>query len=490
MKSRMDGQNRIQPGDKTDLILLGIPIQGIGFMYVDLFPGKPFDAVGEAECTGNRSQSTERRPHFRVGGRGGRQTAIVMGLRVVNQKPVRGGLTPGIPEIAFHLFSRIVLEKLRIGPVHVRIVQQSGGDGGGAAQSFQEKDRFRILPANPGDNVFPCGFRDHVSGIAPEPVHAAGAPDQKDFCQVFPDFLLAVIQLHQVAPGDSPGAGRMKITVRFPHKPVRMLFLEFGSPARMVDGDIDEEPRVPRMDGICQFQELIQRGGFFVEFRQRRIHPREIQRGVRTAVPAHPGKRGGHRIHRQKMDDPAFQPSDDMVEPPYQAPERAGGRNQRVVQIVVHADLILRDAGGQSGLASGDIHSILTDEGTVNGIRAAIGGGRHVDVQIVPDDPDRFRILVGNQARLTLEMSFFVQCQTDGKRKVVFPNHGNVRPILTARRNTRLRPLDDLVPENRRTADVCAQKSRAGQLFVALQTNLYGVAAVSKQSFSRFGILN
>ncbi len=62
-----------------------------------------------------------------------------------------------------------------------------------------------------------------------------------------------------------------------------MFGVNFGGPAGMVDGNVQEEARATRVHGIHQLAELLQRCDLGVELGQSRIHVHEIERGIRTA---------------------------------------------------------------------------------------------------------------------------------------------------------------------------------------------------------------
>ena len=100
-----------------------------------------------------------------------------------------------------------------------------------------------------------------------------------------------------------------------------MGFVKAGRPAGMVDGNIDKQARPPGVDGIHQFDELLQRGGLGVEFGQCRVNSSEAQGRVWASEPAHAGIGGGCRMNGQQLDDPAAQVTDNKIQFRDQVPE-------------------------------------------------------------------------------------------------------------------------------------------------------------------------
>ena len=186
VKRRMGQQKRIQFSDVVDQIRFRSPGKTAGFVHVDFFFGKPFHAVGETERPVHGSERGERSPHPRIILRDGGKTRVVVCFRIVHHQPVAEGFFPRIVQIAFDLFLGVVLKQFGIRPVHICIVEQARGDGRIAAEPFQQKDDVGKFFPDAGDDVFPCGDRDHVTGVTAETVHPAFAPDYKDVGDVFP----------------------------------------------------------------------------------------------------------------------------------------------------------------------------------------------------------------------------------------------------------------------------------------------------------------
>ena len=91
-----------------------------------------------------------------------------------------------------------------------------------------------------------------------------------------------------------------------------MVFLQRRTPAGVIDDDVNEDARAELMRGGSEFAKLVNAGGALIKFDKRRIHRRQIQRGIRTAetTEARVGRR--RRMHRQQMNDAAAEFLDDV----------------------------------------------------------------------------------------------------------------------------------------------------------------------------------
>ena len=94
-----------------------------------------------------------------------------------------------------------------------------------------------------------------------------------------------------------------------------------GRPSGMVDGDIDNDPGIPLMNGIHQLLKLLQRGGAGVEYRQCRVHGGEAQGCIGAAEAAHTtiGGRGG--MNRQQHQQATAEGADNKIQFLRQIPE-------------------------------------------------------------------------------------------------------------------------------------------------------------------------
>ena len=63
--------------------------------------------------------------------------------------------------------------------------------------------------------------------------------------------------------------------------------MQTGSPAGMVDGNVNNDFSIAEMDGIDQFEKLFQRRGRRIEFGQRRVNGKA---GLFSAIVDQPGE--------------------------------------------------------------------------------------------------------------------------------------------------------------------------------------------------------
>ena len=485
------GEDRIEPADVSHLVFGRTPVKGGIFMHVDPFAGEPFHAVGESECAVGRGQSGQRGAHFRIFVRGCGQPEIVMRFRVMDHEAVPRALLPGIIQISFDLPAGVILEQFGIRPVHIGIIEQFRGHRRIAAETFQQKDRFREFLADLRHNVFPRRHGDHVGGITPETVHPAHAPVTERARQIFPQFEFGMVQLGQVTPGNTPRAGRMDRAVGIAHQPFGMRLMQFGCPAGMVDRDVNENLAAFHVDGIDQFAELVQRRRFPVELRQLRIDSGKIQRGIRTPETSHATINGRPRMDRQQVQDPAVQIIENMVQLFDQIAESAGRRNDAVAKLVQMLQFLPADPGRQIGNRLVLVAAELPDERAVNPVGAAVGSRLHIDMDIVAGDPERLfhRLGIVDEA-FPLEMPFFGQHQTDLPVEVVDLLHREIVPVLKTGRDLIFHVLNDLLPVIGRIAEIRAQKRFAADRVRTLQPEFQNISAMQQQMGPRTGMLS
>ena len=483
----MESEEQIEPADQTVLIFRGTPVQSGSLVDVDLLGGEPFHAVCETEGAGNGAERGKSGPHGGIGTGDSGKAVVVVGLRIMDHEAVAGAFTPRVAQIAFDLVPGIILEQFGIRPVQVRLIQQGSRHSGIAAQPFQQEDRLRKLLPDPGSDVFPGGRGDHVPGIAAEAIHPSAAPDKKDICQIFPEIQFAVVQFGQVAPGNAPGAGGMDGTVRLPDQPVRMGFVEFCSPAGVVDSDVDEKFCIPLVDFVRQFDKLIQRGRFSVELRQRGIDRRKIEGGIRTAEASHTPVNGGSGIDRQQVDDPAFQVVHNVVQLPDQIPESAGAGDEGVAVIVKFLQFLRRNALRQRGDGFVPVLPELADKGAVHAVGAAIGGGFHIDMHIMPFRPDRLRAVIRHEGTLTFKVTGFGESEPDGEGIIVDLLHGDIGPVSAAGGDPFFHFFNNLRPAEGGIAEVRAKECFTGHdLSGKLHLKFHRIAGIADQMFSGF----
>ena len=114
-----------------------------------------------------------------------------------------------------------------------------------------------------------------------------------------------LFEFHQVLPDRAPRAGAGEFAVGLFQEKFGMIFLQAGTPAGVIDDDVNEHARAERVRGIGKFAKLVNAGGAFVKLDQGRIHGGQIQRGIRAAEPAEARIGGGRGMDRQQMEDAA-----------------------------------------------------------------------------------------------------------------------------------------------------------------------------------------
>ena len=185
-----------------------------------------------------------------------------------------------------------------------------------------------------GDHILPGRNRNHVSGIAAKAVHPSAAPGQQYIRHIVPQLLVTVVQMGQILPHHTPGAGVLNLAGVVACQPLRVGGVQAGGPPGMIDGDIDENLAPARVHGIHQFQKLLQRGGFGIEYRQRRIHFGEAQSGIWAAKASHAAVNGGGGVNGQQLQIAASQPPHDKIQFGDQIPEGPRRRDHCIAGLV------------------------------------------------------------------------------------------------------------------------------------------------------------
>ena len=282
----MRGQEAVEPGQFGDQVVRVVPGHAAAGMDIDSLLGEPLDTAGEPEAAGDGSEGAEAVAHEGPGAPLGGEAGVVVRFAVVNVKAEAGALAKGIIQAAGHIRTGVILEEFRVGPLHAAFGKERFGGFERAAQAFQEKDRVREFLAHAGFDVLPDAQWDFVAGVATESIHATAAPGQKGAGDFLPQFDIGGTQLHKVFPGDPPSARRDETAVRSMEEPIRVIFIQRGPPAGVVDHHVEEDPAAPAMRGIGQLAELLDTGGPVVEFHQRRVNGREVLAGVGTSETA------------------------------------------------------------------------------------------------------------------------------------------------------------------------------------------------------------
>ena len=203
-----------------------------------------------------------------------------------------------------------------------------------------------------------------------------------------------------------------------------MIFLQGRAPAGVVDDDVNEDARAERMRGVGEFAKLVNAGGALVEFNERRIHRRQIERGVWAAETAETRIGRRRRMHGQQMNDAAAEPVDDERQLAGQVAEFAGRRDDGEIFPIERLDLRLEFfvARGRQIFRRAE----KPREGAVNGVGGAgeigVDGNAHVRA-VRPVLP----VFFVEQISLGLEAAGFGERQFNFPRAAVFL-HWHVAP--------------------------------------------------------------
>ena len=329
-KTRMVGQQPVQTKQFVDDMVFALPIQPGAAVNRNLFGGQPFDPASKTVTTVDAGKSaqpvTQQRPGFSLR----RQPGIVVGFAIVDVESQTLALQQGVIQIPGHLPARIILKQFGIGPLHAALGQQPLGRFPRTAQSFEQKNSIRKFLPHPSRQITPHRQRHHVPGVATETVDAPATPRQKDFRQLPSQIGIFVLQFDQILPDRAPSPGTGEAAVRMPPEPFGMVFVEQGAPPRVVDHQIQDYFGLTPARFPCELAKLLHSGRPLIEFDQRGIYPRQIQRRVRAAETPEPREGGRRGIHRQQMNNPATEIVADMPQRSLEIPQGAGGGYQRI----------------------------------------------------------------------------------------------------------------------------------------------------------------
>ena len=258
-KERMAPQDCIEATNQVTRIICRTPIEATATMDVNLFTGIPFHTRRDTKGTLLREQCREGETQTCIRRRGRCQTVVVVRFSKVNQGTALFREAQHLGQHRFEGRTVIGLEHFRVGPVQTRLANQGLRDIHRTTQTFQKEDRVRIFAAHQGHNHIPRRLRNHVTGIATEPVHTLTAPVEEDIGDCAAQFRLRVIQFHQIFPRYAPSTRRMERAIGILAVPFGMVNLEGCRPTRVVRGQIHEERSPTRMHRTHQFVELVQR---------------------------------------------------------------------------------------------------------------------------------------------------------------------------------------------------------------------------------------
>ena len=188
-------------------------------------------------------------------------------------------------------------------------------------------------------------------------------------------------------------------------------------------GEIHKHACPPGVNGIHQFDELLQGRSLGVELGQGWINGGKAQGRIRASEPAHAGIGGRRGMDGKQLDDPASQVANDKIQFPDQVakcPRRGDDRVPGVVQAFhglvdnVHGPIFVR--------------AKLTHEGIVDDIGTAGVCRRHIDRSVGPRRPQRVDAVRLQEITLGLEVPHFGQCDGEGVAAFSGGGHGNIIP--------------------------------------------------------------
>ena len=270
---------------------------------------------------------------------------------------------------------------------------------------------------------------------------------------------MVVVEPGQVLPLHAPRPGDLDPALGGAGEPLRVVDVEVGGPAGVVDGDVQEDPRVTPVNRVHELHELLHRGGLRVEHGQRRVDSPETQGGIGAAEAAHAaiGGRGG--VDGQQHEDAAAQDPDDEIELRREIAEGPRGRNDGEPRRVqgLHTLPGLRGQGGLPGL----VGSELPHEGVVDDVPAAGFGRFDVEGRVGAPGPHRARLPLLEEEALGLEVAHLRQGEPDLEAPVVHSAHGDVEPVPAEGGLLPVDVADDLGARDLRVADVGADPGRS-----------------------------
>ena len=109
---------------------------------------------------------------------------------------------------------------------------------------------------------------------------------------------MTVIKTGQILPPDPPGSRHLNFSLFIPCQPLQVDFMEDRAPAGMIDCNIDDNLRVPRVNTIHQLKKLFQGRDTGIKNRQCLIYICKAQGGIRASKSPHPSKRSWRRGDR------------------------------------------------------------------------------------------------------------------------------------------------------------------------------------------------
>ena len=374
-------QQAIQGRQLGHQVGFGAPGQTAGLMDVELLLRQPLHPSAEAVGSALARQAAQAVAQEGPRGAPQGQALVVVGLAVVDQGTEARRLAEAVVQVARHGPGVVVLEQLRVGPLHPALAQQAFGGRPGPAQALKEEHAIRERLAHPGPEVPPDLQGHHVARVTSESIHPAPAPGEQGFGDGLPEGRRPAVQLRQIAPGHAPGAGTEEASFGIAAEPLRVGLHQPGAPARVVHDDVQEEAPAPQVDAIGQFLELLHGRGAPVELDQGRVDGGEVELGVGAAEAPHAGEGGGHGAHGQQVEDAAAQRVENVGQAGRQVAQGAGGRDHRQ-----SLPVLLRPGGLQDripALPQGAVRAEHAGEGAVEQVGGAEPVRQDAHLQIV-----------------------------------------------------------------------------------------------------------
>ena len=177
-----DGVSLQQVGELADPgnhVLRMAPAESRRTVHIDLFSRQPFDAVREAKGARTRGERAEGEPHANGLFTVECQPGIVMGLRVVREDADLGAAAVEVSQVPVEHVKPVLLEHLRVRPLHPSLFQDRFRYFPGASQPFEEEERVRVDIVHLCRDVFPDLEWDLIARVCAETIHAAIAPENK-----------------------------------------------------------------------------------------------------------------------------------------------------------------------------------------------------------------------------------------------------------------------------------------------------------------------
>ena len=135
------------------------------------------------------------------------EAGVVVRFGIVNVATDALVLAVGVIEIPRDFATGIILEQFGICPLHAAVGEQTFRGVPRAAETFEQKNRFRKFLVHAGGDILPRGGGNFVAGVAAKTVHAAPAPRQQRVGDEVPELHVVLFEFHQIFPDRAPRAG-------------------------------------------------------------------------------------------------------------------------------------------------------------------------------------------------------------------------------------------------------------------------------------------